>query len=241
MRQAAARCSPICCRRHLQAPAAGPAFDEAWADVMLDLVLASCTGTRQQISLQATLPMAELTQALASPLACIALGHVEHEYPNKLDHVMEGPQDVRGPRALHPIFYGSFDWHSCVHSYWMLVRLRRRFPALPEAPAVGALFDRNLTAANVATEAAYVARHPGFERPYGWAWLLMLAAELGRDTGEAGRGWFACLAPLAEVFASRFRTFLPKAHIRCVWTRISTAPSRSGWCWIMPKVVAIQP
>ena len=64
----------------------------------------------------------------ANRFAEIALGHVTREYPHKLDHVMDGPEDVQGPRALHPIFFGSFDWHSCVHGYWLLLRTRRLFP-----------------------------------------------------------------------------------------------------------------
>ena len=58
-----------------------------------------------------------LDAALASKFAQVALGHLTREYPNKLDHVMAGDADVQSPRALHPIFYGSFDWHSCVHGY----------------------------------------------------------------------------------------------------------------------------
>ena len=152
--------------------------------------------------------MAEgLTEALAERLAGIALGHVTREYPNKLDHVLTGPGDLLGPRALHPVFFGSFDWHSCVHAHWMLARLLRRFPRLPAAPAIGALFDRLYTGAAIAAERAYLARPGagGFERPYGWAWLLALAAEL------ADRPWGAALAPLAGDFAERFRGFLPRA------------------------------
>jgi hypothetical protein len=152
-----------------------------------------------------------LTAETASRFTRIALGHVEQEYPNKLDHVMAGPQDVQGPRALHPVFYGSFDWHSNVHAYWMLARLRHRFPGLAEAEMVAALFDRHFTEAKVGVEVAYALRHPGFERPYGWAWVLMLAAELARDTTAEGRRWSACLTPLAQAFAGHFRSFLPKA------------------------------
>src|SRR5258705_14006512 len=83
-----------------------------------------------------------LTSGLASSFARIALGHVEREYPNKLDHVMGGPQDALGPRALHPIFYGSFDWHSCVHGYWLLARLARLHLQGDAAAAVLALFGR---------------------------------------------------------------------------------------------------
>ena len=79
-----------------------------------------------------------LTPALASSFARLALAHVEREFPNKLDHVLTGPDDVRGPRALHPIFYGSFDWHSCVHGYWLLARVLRRANDLPEAARIRA-------------------------------------------------------------------------------------------------------
>ena len=82
--------------------------------------------------------MSRLTQDIAERFAAIALGHVTREFPNKLDHVMASPDDVRRPRDLHPIFYGSFDWHSCVHAYWMMARLVRQFPGMAEADAVAA-------------------------------------------------------------------------------------------------------
>ncbi|HET7233913.1 MAG TPA: DUF2891 domain-containing protein [Longimicrobium sp.] len=155
-----------------------------------------------------------LTPEIASRFAGLALAHVTREYPHKLDHVLRGPGDVRGPRELHPVFYGSFDWHSCVHGYWLLARLLRRFPELPEAPRIVELLDTQLTPERVAGEVAYLHEDPlrkGFERPYGWAWLLMLAAELRRDESEAGRRRSSALQPLAEAFAERFREFLPKA------------------------------
>src|SRR5690348_13289586 len=152
----------------------------------------------------------ELTESLANHLAQISLGHVTREYPNKLDHVLGAPGDVQGPKALHPIVYGSFDWHSCVHSHWMLARLLRRYPDMATAPRLGALLDGQFTPEKVAGERAYLARPEarGFERPYGWAWLLMLQAELVRHDIAA---WAAALAPLARDFADRFRDWLPKA------------------------------
>jgi hypothetical protein len=99
-----------------------------------------------------------------------------------MDHVLSGPEDVRGPRALHPVFFGSFDWHSCVHGWWTLFTLLRLYPDMPEAGRIRALADEMFTPANVAVETAYLDNPSsrGFERPYGWAWLLMLAAELER-------------------------------------------------------------
>jgi hypothetical protein len=154
-----------------------------------------------------------LTAALASRFAALALGHVTREYPNKMDHVLDGPEDVRGPRELHPIFHGSFDWHSCVHGYWLLATLYRAHPDRPEAARTRALFDAQLTGENVAAEVAYLQRPSsrGFERPYGWAWLLALAAELARHETDDGRRWSRALAPLGEAFAERFGSFLPKA------------------------------
>src|SRR5215472_13140264 len=100
----------------------------------------------------------KLTSELASRFATIVLGHVGREWPNKLDHVMRGQQDAPSPRALHPVFYGSFDWHSCVHGYWLLARLYRRFPQLAEAPRIRALFDAQLTQNKIAGEIAYLGR-----------------------------------------------------------------------------------
>ncbi|HHL4081116.1 MULTISPECIES: DUF2891 domain-containing protein [unclassified Burkholderia] len=158
-----------------------------------------------------------LTPELASKFASLALAHLTREYPNKLTHALEGPHDVQGPRALHPIFYGSYDWHSCVHGYWLVLRVLERFPALPEAERIVAIVDAHFTDANVAGERAYLARphNSGFERPYGWAWLLALVAQLERlalkgALPQAAR-WAKTMAPLADLFVSRFETFLPKA------------------------------
>ncbi|HEY1749824.1 MAG TPA: DUF2891 domain-containing protein [Caulobacteraceae bacterium] len=154
-----------------------------------------------------------LTTSLAERFASIALGHVGREYPNKLDQVLSGEADLAGPRALHPIFYGSFDWHSAVHGHWLLARLARRFADLPSGPAIGAWLDQALTEANVAAELAYLARPGagGFERPYGWAWLLMLQAELEAHERVGGRRWAAALRPLAQAFEARFAAWLAKA------------------------------
>jgi hypothetical protein len=157
--------------------------------------------------------MKKLTLPLAEKFAALALAHVGREYPNKLDHVMAGAADVLGPRALHPIFFGSFDWHSCVHGYWLMARLMRRYPDFAAAAEIGALFDERITPANVAAECAYLERSEsrGFERPYGWGWLLALQAELDAHVGGAGKRAAETLRPLAEAFAARFRAFLPLA------------------------------
>src|SRR3954471_19457804 len=151
----------------------------------------------------------QLTADTAARFAEIALGHVTREYPHKLDQVLEGPEDLLSPRALHPIFFGSFDGHSCVHGYWLLLRVRRLFPDLPVARRIEALADEMLAPDKVADERAYLDRAytGGFERPYGWAWLLALHREAHRHDD---RCWAEDVAPLARAFADRFLAFLPK-------------------------------
>lgn len=161
-----------------------------------------------------------LTAEIAARFAAIALGHVTREYPHKLDHVLTGPQGLRSPRTLHPIFFGSFDWHSCVHGHWLLARLYRRFPQFPEAEAIRALLDAQFTSDKVAGELHYLEQPTtrGFERPYGWAWALALQAELLRHESAEGRRWAGTLAPLAKEFVRRFEAFLP----------LATYPVRAG-------------
>lgn len=157
-----------------------------------------------------------LTRELATRFAEIALGHVRREFPNSPGHVLAACSDAKPPSHLHPVFFGSYDWHSCVHGYWMLARLLRLYPGFEAGAAIRALFDDQLVAEKVAGECRYFAEPQtrGFERPYGWAWLLALAAELARHAAP----WHSALAPLAETIVARFRDFLPRA----------TYPVRSG-------------
>ena len=137
----------------------------------------------------------------------IALSHVGQEYPQKLDHVLNSDADLTPPRVQHPIFHGSFDWHSCVHGWWTLLTCARLHPETPEAAEVRTRAEALFTPANVAAECAYLDRPGagGFERPYGWAWLLALHAE-AEQHGKLG----ARLGPLARAFAARFHEHLPK-------------------------------
>ncbi len=155
---------------------------------------------------------AALSEEQASRFARLALACIQKEYPNKPEHVLNQAADIQGPRALHPAFYGCFDWHSSVHGHWMLVRLLRLFPQLPQSKEIRAALDANLTAGNLLREAAYLKapNRQSFERLYGWAWLLKLAEELhGWNDGD-GRTWAASLQPLADAMVARYLDFLPK-------------------------------
>jgi hypothetical protein len=166
------------------------------------------------------LPALDFTTA--SRYAAAGLANVAREYPNHPGHLLTGPDDLVAPSRLHPIFFGSYDWHSAVHQHWMLARLVRRFPDLPEAGTVRAWFDARVTEEAVAVEDAYVA-HPArkaWERPYGWAWLVTLAAELhdwGATDADAAR-WAGTLEPLAATLRDR----------ATAWLGASPYPQRAG-------------
>jgi len=154
-----------------------------------------------------------LTSAQAAGFARLALANVEREFPNKLDHVMAGAADIAAPRTLHPAFFGSFDWHSCVHAHWLLARILRLQADIAEAALIRRTLDSHLSAANVAAEVEYFRRPESraFERSYGWAWLLKLAAELERWSDVDAQRWSRNLAPLAQAVAGAYLDWLPDA------------------------------
>ncbi len=156
---------------------------------------------------------ATLSPTDASRYARIALANIEREFPAKLDHVIADAAASALPRALHPAFFGSFDWHSCVHAHWLLARVMKLYPRLPEAAAIRSLFDARLAAVNIDGERAYLDRPESrsFERTYGWAWLLKLAEELACWSDADAHRWSRDLAPLASGFVKRYGSYLPDA------------------------------
>jgi len=147
----------------------------------------------------------------AAGWAAVGLANIVREYPNEIRHTMSGPDDRPLPREIHPAFYGSYDWHSCVEMHWMLVRLLRVVPnAVPDAEVRAAL-DAHLTPEALAAEAAYLAGRRSWERPYGWGWALALAHEVSMwDDPDAAR-WARAMRPLGDVLSAQLAGWLPKA------------------------------
>ncbi len=139
-----------------------------------------------------------LDSELAVRLAGMALDSIQREYPNHVSHWLNDDTDARTPRELHPAFFGCLDWHSAVHNHWLLARLLGRFPEADFARQAQALLEEQLTARNIAGECEYLATpgREGFERPYGWAWLLALDSELAPWPGLR-----RTLGPLAGLIA----------------------------------------
>src|SRR5690348_6521260 len=135
----------------------------------------------------------EFDQTQAAQFARLALDCVHKEYPNKIAHSLNSDADVKPPRELTPAFYGCYDWHSSVHGHWLLVRLARLFPQAEWASQARTAVARSLTAANLAQEVRYLneAGRTTFERPYGLAWLLQLAAEVHEWDDPQAKEWSA--------------------------------------------------
>src|SRR4051812_23796423 len=147
-----------------------------------------------------------LTEELASRLARIALANITREYPRHIQHLTTSAEEELRERALHPAFYGSYDWHSAVHMHWLLMRVLRLYPVSQMAPRIADALDAHLTPDAIAKELDYFQGMAGrtFERPYGWAWLLELQAE-----ALAGKSrWSRALAPLAAELAGRFARYV---------------------------------
>jgi hypothetical protein len=176
------------------------------------LLLLGCVASTTTLAAAATSAPPAIDAATAGRFAQLALDCVHKEYPNKIAHVLASDADARPPRELTPAFYGCYDWHSAVHGHWLLVRAVRLFPDAPYAEPARAELARSFTDSNIATEVAYLRTEgrASFERPYGLAWLLQLAAELRGWADPQAQDWSPTLAPLEREAAARIESWLPK-------------------------------
>jgi hypothetical protein len=150
----------------------------------------------------------------------VAIACVTQEYPHFPYFIATSPASYRTHRQLHPAFYGSFDWHSCVEMHWVAVRLMSLFPGLPFESRARETLTSLLTPENIAGEVAFFREpaHRTLERPYGWGWLLTLHHELAAWSDPDGRTWAATVEPLADLFADNLVDWLPRM----------TYPQRTG-------------
>ena len=156
----------------------------------------------------------QLSLAQANHLSSLPLKCMQKEYPNKLGQTLATEADLAGPKALHPAFYGCFDWHSAVHGHWMLVALLKRFPNLDQAAAIRAKLQQNISAAHIKNELLYFEKkqNKSYERTYGWAWLLKLSEELYTWDDPMAKTLHSNLEPLTQLIRDRYLEFLPKLY-----------------------------
>ena len=136
---------------------------------------------------------------LAAVYADVVLANLRRPYPYASHHVEASAADRPSPRELHPSFHTSFDWHSCVHMHWLGVSLLEYGLDAGRDAALRAELQATLTAENLAVEGAYLLAHPGWERPYGWAWLVRLADAAAASSDPQIHRWAEALDPLVDV------------------------------------------
>jgi hypothetical protein len=167
----------------------------------------------------AEIPDLDLEMALtlaAMPLSCLDRPHAApRDRRNYLDTLVAsrvpGYEDSRA-------FYGCWDWHSAVNSTWAMVRLYKEFPNIPVSGLIQEKLNDHLSEEALEGEVAFFEESRSFERPYGWAWLLRLHAELSTWDHENAGEWAAHVEPLATIFSERMVEYLEDLKV----------PSRSG-------------
>ncbi len=174
----------------------------------------------------------------------MALAGIHREFPCHLPLILDAPTVVHRPRDLTPAFYGCYDWHSAVHSHWLLARwLSVCGPATSEDSGVSAALEASLSVDNLAAEYQFLnhSSRVGFERPYGLAWLLQLCAELRTSSHT--------LPNASQVVCSLWRNWRRSASVngclgfKRLFVRESTARPRLPYVWssIGPAMRLIPP
>jgi Protein of unknown function (DUF2891) len=145
--------------------------------------------------------------------ARVALANIRREFPASMHHQMNGPGDYPyRPRARTPVFYGSFDWHSCVQMHWLLVRLMRTVNDSVPVREIRSVLGAHFEPIALAAEEDFIASPDGLgQRPHGWGWALALIHETADWDDPSGRKWAATLAGLAGKLRDRFLDWLPRA------------------------------
>lgn len=171
----------------------------------------NCVNAEESNEVQDPTEFGQLTMQTATAWADLVLENVDSEFPNKMSLVYVDASQVKTPREHFPAFYGCFDWHSSVHGHWVLARLLRTMPDLPNADRIRAVLDAHLNDDNLTQEAAFFRRdeHKSFERMYGWAWYFRLVMELDGWEDPDAKRWRENLRPLEQVLLERVSAYLP--------------------------------
>lgn len=196
---------------------------------VLAALIVACTANPNTANELVNLPdMPELTESVASDFVDLSLHCVERPYPYKIGYRFPSEEWVKPHREVHPSFYGCWDWHSAVHGHWAMVKVLKTFPDIDKKDSIRRKLRTNLTQKNLAAEYDFFANQPftnGFERTYGWAWLLKLYAELSTWEDEEGQQWKQNMKPLAELLAQKTRDYLQVLSSPCVLALTQIRPS----------------
>jgi hypothetical protein len=154
-------------------------------------------------------PVLDLETALslaAMPLSCVDRPHALR--PDRAGYLDDVTYTRRRDFERQRAFYGCWDWHSAVNSTWAMVRLVKEMPELAVAPLIREKLRDHLSEAAMAGELQYLTDNASFERPYGWAWLLLLQAEFASWDDSDAATWAGRLTPVTDLVAERLGDYL---------------------------------
>ena len=168
----------------------------------------SCTNTK--ISKQEEI--LQIDESQARDLISLSIDCVDKKFPYKIGYRFISEEWIKPHYELTPSFYGCWDWHSAVHGHWAMVKILKEYPNIPERDSIIQKLKDNLTKENLNREFEFFQKDfaKGFERTYGWAWLMKLYSELLNWDNEFSKEWANNLKPLVELLRERTITFLDK-------------------------------
>lgn len=146
-------------------------------------------------------------ELVALPLSCI-------DRPQKRSrstgYLYEQSYTLRPEYEGSLAFYGCSDWHSAVNSTWTMVKVLKEFPDIPIGKLIREKLKNHLSKKSLDGELKFFneSRNMGFERPYGWAWLMKLYTELVTWDDADAEKWAGNLAPLVQLLAGRTIEYL---------------------------------
>ena len=153
-----------------------------------------------------------LDESLANELVSLSIKCVDKKYPYKIGYRFNDENWVVPHYEITPSFYGCWDWHSAVHGHWAMVKVLKDFPKISDRDIIFKKLETNLNKENLRKEYEFFKQDfaKGFERTYGWAWLMKLYAELISWENEKAQLWASNMRPLVDLLSERTIQFLDK-------------------------------
>ena len=175
---------------------------------LIIILIFGCTNTNETNEIKNI----KLDESLASELVSLSTKCVDKKYPYKIGYRFVNKDWIKPHYEITPSFYGCWDWHSAVHGHWAMVKILKDFPELSERDIILNKLEKNLSKENLSKELEFFKQDfaKGFERTYGWAWLMKLYSELLTWDNTNAKIWASNMKPLVDLLSNRTIDFLDK-------------------------------
>ncbi|MAR41115.1 MAG: hypothetical protein CMB85_03245, partial [Flammeovirgaceae bacterium] len=175
---------------------------------LIIILIFGCTNTNESNEIKNI----KLDESLASELVSLSTKCVDKKYPYKIGYRFVNKDWIKPHYEITPSFYGCWDWHSAVHGHWAMVKILKDFPELSERDLILNKLEKNLSKENLSKELEFFKQDfaKGFERTYGWAWLMKLYSELLTWDNTNAKIWASNMKPLVDLLSKRTIDFLDK-------------------------------